>query len=377
MSNVSGAWYSTVTPMSAAAASTPLAATDQNGSDACPCVTTTKRKSRWFTAPFPSPLPFPSPPSSPGARRRREGEHEYQHSQSLHHRTNPLLAGLSPGHPGLPPRRRAHLLPRPLQEREATPRVQERARPRLGLVIEHLVVFEYVPNRFSGLLHGTDHPANVHVALAQRPVEAGAPPPRGSRDPRRPRARRSSRPRPSDGRGSPAIPRCARSRRDRPTHHHVPGVETQRRRRRRRAARSTSSGRSTTVPWCGCRATRSPRSPAEAIARSIPRPSAAHPAVSSRPGLLVSLLAGRRREHEHTAPERGDRVGGGVDRRERTRQRRRVVQHDRDEPRHERRARSSRGALAPNRGEGTLPARAPSRADRAIASRESTRAGGI
>ena len=34
MSNVPGAWYSTVTPMSSAAASTPLAATDQNGSDA-------------------------------------------------------------------------------------------------------------------------------------------------------------------------------------------------------------------------------------------------------------------------------------------------------------------------------------------------------
>ena len=34
MSNVAGAWYSTVTPMSSAASFTPLAATDQNGSDA-------------------------------------------------------------------------------------------------------------------------------------------------------------------------------------------------------------------------------------------------------------------------------------------------------------------------------------------------------
>ena len=65
MSNVSGAWYSTVTPMSSAAASTPLAATDQNGSDACPCVTTTNRKSRCVTAPSPFPSPSPSPLSSP------------------------------------------------------------------------------------------------------------------------------------------------------------------------------------------------------------------------------------------------------------------------------------------------------------------------
>ena len=43
MSNVPGAWYSTVTPMSSAAASTPLAATDQNGSDDWPWDTTTKR----------------------------------------------------------------------------------------------------------------------------------------------------------------------------------------------------------------------------------------------------------------------------------------------------------------------------------------------
>src|SRR6266508_2701309 len=58
MSNVSGAWYATWTPMSSAAAFTPLAATDQNGSDAWPWVTTTNRKSRCFTAP-------PFSPSSP------------------------------------------------------------------------------------------------------------------------------------------------------------------------------------------------------------------------------------------------------------------------------------------------------------------------
>ena len=43
MSNVPGAWYSTVTPMSSPAAVTPLAATLQNGSEDWPWVTTTKR----------------------------------------------------------------------------------------------------------------------------------------------------------------------------------------------------------------------------------------------------------------------------------------------------------------------------------------------
>src|ERR1051325_5403371 len=43
MSNFGGAWYSTLTPMSFAAASTPFFTTDQNGSEVWPCLTTTKR----------------------------------------------------------------------------------------------------------------------------------------------------------------------------------------------------------------------------------------------------------------------------------------------------------------------------------------------
>src|SRR3954467_8033878 len=41
MSNVPGDWYSTPTPRSLPAASTPFLTTDQNGSDAWPCTTTT------------------------------------------------------------------------------------------------------------------------------------------------------------------------------------------------------------------------------------------------------------------------------------------------------------------------------------------------
>src|SRR3954469_14061287 len=43
MSNVSGEMYSTLTPSVLAASSTPRLTTDQYGSDACPCVTTTSR----------------------------------------------------------------------------------------------------------------------------------------------------------------------------------------------------------------------------------------------------------------------------------------------------------------------------------------------
>ena len=43
MSKVGGAWYSTLTPMSLPACSTPFWTTDQNGSDAWPWETTTKR----------------------------------------------------------------------------------------------------------------------------------------------------------------------------------------------------------------------------------------------------------------------------------------------------------------------------------------------
>ena len=43
MSNVSGAAYSTLTPMSLPAWSTPFLKIDQNGSDACPWVTTSIR----------------------------------------------------------------------------------------------------------------------------------------------------------------------------------------------------------------------------------------------------------------------------------------------------------------------------------------------
>src|SRR3712207_4748545 len=61
MSKVSGALYLTSTPMSSAAWSTPFLTTDQNGSDACPCVTTAMVISlRSEDAPPPS-----SPPCSP------------------------------------------------------------------------------------------------------------------------------------------------------------------------------------------------------------------------------------------------------------------------------------------------------------------------
>src|SRR5439155_6122038 len=65
MSKVCGARYSAVSPSSWAAAVTPLATTDQNGSDACPCVTTTMRKPFWLTAPLVFPVDweglFPPP----------------------------------------------------------------------------------------------------------------------------------------------------------------------------------------------------------------------------------------------------------------------------------------------------------------------------
>src|SRR5947207_6773476 len=51
MSNVGGALYVTETPSSCAAALTPFDTTDQNGSDAWPCVTTAMRKLVCLTAP--------------------------------------------------------------------------------------------------------------------------------------------------------------------------------------------------------------------------------------------------------------------------------------------------------------------------------------
>src|ERR687895_1254790 len=160
--------------MSVAAASTPLAATDQNGSDACPCVTTTNRKSRCVT-PFPPPPPSPSPPppspvhaAAPSAKTSASAAHL-------------LIIDPTPSstrwarrsrHQDLPPPRRPHLLPRPLQEREATPRVLYRARSFSGLTIEHLVVFEYVPTGVPGLLEHPHDRRHVEVALAQSAIEA-------------------------------------------------------------------------------------------------------------------------------------------------------------------------------------------------------------
>jgi hypothetical protein len=51
MSNVCGALYVTVAPMSFAARSTPFLTTDQNASDACPWVTTAMRTSARGAAP--------------------------------------------------------------------------------------------------------------------------------------------------------------------------------------------------------------------------------------------------------------------------------------------------------------------------------------
>ena len=53
MSNVSGAAYSTLTPMSLPAWSTPFLKIDQNGSDACPWVTTSIRMLLRFAPPPP------------------------------------------------------------------------------------------------------------------------------------------------------------------------------------------------------------------------------------------------------------------------------------------------------------------------------------
>src|SRR6266545_2860457 len=223
MSNVSGAWYATWTPMSSAAAFTPLAATDQNGSDAWPWVTTTNRKSRCFTAPpfSPSspppvhaapnsastsrspanlrrfiPPPFlrgdaPSrvPPPTPTHRPRtmvRAARRTARRTRGLRRRPGPGRSPrrVPPPAPCPAPARTSHRSPTPRGPRR-WPRCPRR------------------PTRAAGTSLSPRRPGTPSVRSAPAPPARPRRPSggRGQRDPARPRRARPGRPlRPSDGR---------------------------------------------------------------------------------------------------------------------------------------------------------------------------------
>ena len=284
MSNVSGAWYSTVTPMSSPAASTPLAATDQNGSEACPCVTTTKRKSRCVTppSPFPSPSPLPSSPLLVHAVAARANTNASTANLFTIEPT-PFSPGDPPGHPGTTSPSKSPPPPTPapgtrgFASRAGAGQTPARARDRA--------------------------PRRVRVRTKpppRTPRRCGAPRERPRRRRRaagrgRPARRRGSRGRPAATRSAIAastsfrctwITRRARGAGERDgiaaTHHHVAGVEAQ-----------THAGDiEQALDVLGSLHDRAvvrvhghaqPVLAGRLAARSTPRPSAAHPAGSSRP----------------------------------------------------------------------------------------------
>src|SRR5919198_702399 len=102
MSKVCGARYSAVTPSSAAAAFTPLATTDQNGSDAWPCVTTAIRNPFWLTAPLVWPVVAPFVPPLPHAAATSARSATATHTRFLIH--PPPVPGTAHSAPSALPR---------------------------------------------------------------------------------------------------------------------------------------------------------------------------------------------------------------------------------------------------------------------------------
>src|SRR5688500_11463389 len=142
MSNVSGALYSTSTPMSAAAWSTPFLTTDQNGSEACPWVTTAILMSFRAAPPPPSEPPPPSPPQPATTT-----------SAASVARTNENLIFT--------------LILSPFHERKALANVKFGSHPFLWLG----VLLQHVPPRVSCSFEHVQQPSDVHVAQGpKRPL---------------------------------------------------------------------------------------------------------------------------------------------------------------------------------------------------------------
>src|SRR6266540_4076145 len=173
MSKVPGARYSAVTASSAAAALTPLATTDQNGSEAWPWVTTTIRNPVWLTAPDCPGDSSSFPPPVHAAPKRASTSRTPAHFRRII--PPPFLRGNASSRVPLRHRHTGHGRfsgphAESLEELEALGDVLDRAHPRLGCPLQHRVLLQHVPAIVVGRLEGRDDGGDVHVARSERPV---------------------------------------------------------------------------------------------------------------------------------------------------------------------------------------------------------------